>query len=205
MDFPNNLFKILAIMAFVYYLYTEGKKKQISSLGSNNEGLNGWINTGYGYGYGEMNPAEALPELIKKFGKPTIFDSKTNGHAIWEKSVLNKTPYEKIMIRDQQIPHDKPTKHTDFLYSWYRLDIPNDKIKALYHIFDNISYDSSKNIMIARSDNMRSNLVTHWIAKKYADGKLTIDEVNGLIGPMMIELSENDPTNSKYLQLESEL
>lgn len=164
-----------------------------------------WINTGYGYGYGQMNPADRLSDLIKEFGQPRIYDSNKGGGAIWTKEQLTNTPYERIEIKDEQIPHDIPKPHTDFLYSWYRIDIPEHLIGGLHKISSSISYDPLKKLMRARCHDMRPNVVTHWIVKNYAKGKLTIDEAVGMYGPMILELFLDDPGDQKYRQLESDL
>lgn len=166
---------------------------------------NEWINNPFGYGYGSMNPSTSLTDLVKEFGRPSLFDPKKGGVAIWDKNDLKGTPYERIEIRDEQIPHDKPQKHVDFLYSWYRIDIPEHKIGGLHQISESISYDPLKKIMVARCHDMRPNVVTHWIVKKYAEGSLEIDEAVGMYGPMILELFENDPIGSKYQNLLNDL
>lgn len=164
-----------------------------------------WINKGFGLGYGDMNPAQHLPDLIQEFGTPSQLNPKSCGSAIWEKDVLQGTPFEKIEIRDEQIPHDIPSKHTDFLYSYYKIDIPSYKINGLKKISESISYDQSQKLMVARCHDMRPNVVSHWIVKQYADDQLTIDEAVGMYGPMIMELFNDDSDNHKYQQLVSEL
>ena len=189
---------ILALYKLFFY------KKSISKTNYNGNLQNNWINTGFGYGYGSMNPAQRLPDLVKEFGVPNTFDGQSGGSAIWNKSSLKGTPYERIEIKDEQIPHDKPAKHTDFLYSYYKIDIPEHKINGLSKISKSISYDPLTKIMIARCHDIKPNVVTHWIVKKYAEGTLEIDEAVGMYGPMIMEILE-DSSGTKYRSLLSEL
>jgi len=208
---PQTVYFILFILLCVFLSNQNNLfSNLINNSNDTNNNTNGkyqtqWINTGFGYGYGDMNPADRLPDIIKQFGPPKMFDPTSGGSAIWTKEQLTNTPYERIEIRDEQIPHDKPKPHTDFLYSWYKIDIPSYKIGGLHKISKSISYDPLKKVMTARCHDMRPNVVTHWIVKQYAEDRLTIDEAVGMYGPMILELFQNDPLGDKYMQLYSEL
>lgn len=164
-----------------------------------------WITKGFGNGYGDMSPAKSLPDLIQEFGPPSSFDGQVGGGATWYKKDLENTPFERIEIRDEQIPHDKPIKHTDFLYAWYKVDMPEYLIGGVHKISSSLTYDPLKKIVQARCHDMRPIVVSHWIVNKYAHEELTIDEAVGMYGPMIMELFEDDPDGNKYRQLMSEL
>lgn len=199
---PINLIIALIVLYFVYQKFVNHQPIEDKTK---NCYLTQWIHQGFGYGYGEMSPGKRLPDLIKEFGFPDYFDPKSGGGAVWKKESLKDTPYHRIEIRDEQIPHDKPKKHVDFLYSWYGVEVPPQKIGGLHKISKSISYDPLKKMMRARCHDMRPNVVTHWIVKKYAKGDITIDEAVGMYGPMIIELFQDDQGGVKYRQLESEL
>ena len=91
-----------------------------------------WINKGYPDGkHGNYNPKDRMKDLVKEFGCPDYIDPKSGGYAIWGKNNLSRNPnnvWNMILILDEQIPHEKPGPHVDFLYSWYSLEVPADKI-----------------------------------------------------------------------------
>jgi hypothetical protein len=196
---------VLIGLIILVVLYLSQKKQ--TSLPNTVTSLNtsvDWINTGYGYGYGSMNPAMRLPQLISSFGQPSVLDANSGGSAIWNKQQLHGTPYERIEIRDEQIPHDQPKKHTDFLYSWHKLYIPDHKVGGLHKISESLNYDALKHLVCARCHDMKLNIVSHWIVKKYAEDELSIDEAVGMYGPMIMEVMA-DSTGNKARQLEAEL
>ena len=190
------------IMLMIYHIFIKSSNR-LKQFQSNNSKLNNtqqyanqWINTGFGYGYGDMNPSDKIIDLVHEFGPPDVFNSEKGGGAIWYHQSLKGTPYQRIEIHDEQIPHDKPNKHTDFLYSWYKIDIPEHKIPGLSKISKSIDYDSKKQLMIARCYDIKPIVVTHWIVKNYAEGNLNLDEAVGMYGPMIIEIM-NDSENTK--------
>ena len=154
-----------------------------------------------------MNPASQLVSLVQELGEPAVFDSTSGGLALWKKEQLQalNLPFERIEIRDEQIPHQSPQPHTDFLYSWYRLSVPKYKVDGLIRINQSISYDPLTKLMQVRCFDLRANVVSHWIVKHYAEDHFTLDEAAGMYGPLVMELLQDDATGSKYQQLLSEL
>lgn len=213
MDILNQIDKrvflrlvVLGLIILACYKFFFNGKQKIISFNSRVENLDvNWINEGFGYGYGLMNPADRLLDLVKEFDNPSFLNPKRGGSAVWNKEHLKGTPFERIEIKDEQIIHDKPKKHTDFLYSYYKIDIPEHKIGGLKKISNSIAYDPLKKIMTARCHDIKPNVVTHWIVKKYAEGHLEIDEAVGMYGPMIMEMFEDDQTGTKYRSLMSEL
>lgn len=204
----TNIILLLMALYIVYQLINLNKSREEQG-GNEDDGaiiMTDWINTEYGYGYGKMTPVKALNKMIKEFGSPDYIDKSRGGVALWKKDTLNKlnSPFEKIMIKDEQVIHDIPVKHTDFLYTYYHIDVPRHKINGLKKISQGITYDSMKKIMQIRSYDIKDNVVTQWVAQSYADDKLTIDEAVGMLGPLMMEVME-DKSGDKYQQLASEL
>lgn len=212
LDANKRILFWIALLILAYYFYQNfvvatNLNNELDSLSTYETE---WINTDYGYGYDNEgsqcnNPADTLINLVKELGEPTSFDRSSGGRAVWDRSTLHGTPFERIEIRDEEIPHDKPNKHVDFLYSWYKMEVPEHKIKGLKHISEGIDYDKGNKTVIVRCHNLKTNLVTHWIVKKYADDELTIDEAVGMYGPMIKELEDRDLGDIKYLELEHEL
>lgn len=218
MDYLNydNLLRlaVIAVIAFFFYLVVNNRIAENFDDARNNKVpivnrdiQTEWINTGFGYGFGDMNPADTLPILIDTYGSPDMIDPRKNGSAIWYKPSLVKaglTPIESLEIKDEQTPNDKPYPHTDFLYTTYKVNVPENMIGSLHKISKSISYDPLKQIMTARSFDVKGNVVAHWIVKHFALGKLNIDEAVSMYGPMYMEILA-EPGNIKFNELLSEL
>ena len=212
----ENLLRLLIVGVIIYLIYCVCFKKSVYEGMVTYDNIENftdsesvpkttsWIKTGYGYGRGSMNPADKLNDLIKKYGNPDVIDTRSGGQAVWYRRSLQNTPYQRIEIRDEQIPHDKPEPHVDFLYSSYKIEVPDHLIPGLHKISESILYDPLNKTITARCNDMKANIVTHWIVKNYTQGTLLIDEAVGMIGPMINEIFE-DATGNKAKQLESEL
>lgn len=205
MDYNLVIARIIIICIILYIIYYVYTKKNSTKQKEENILLkqpNNWIKDGYGYGYGNSNPAASLKDLIKIFGNPEMYDPKKGGYARWTKEQLLNKPYEQIEIRDEQIPHDKPSSHSDYLYTWCKIDIPEQKLPYLHHISDGIVYDQNKKIMIVRCHDIRANVIIQWIVQNFVNDQITQDEAAGIFGPMYDELLQD---HTKYHELESEL
>ena len=90
---------------------------------------------------GELNPTDRYYKLRKKYGRPDLIDKSKGGVAIWKRETLKKRgyPWYRIEIHDEQIPHNDPANHFDFLYTWYPIDIPENKISQVLQISKSIT------------------------------------------------------------------
>ena len=207
MDFQFSTENVLRLFIFgliFYFAYQYLMGKDMKETYEGGYIQTNWINEEYGYGYESAYPSITLNKLINQFGKPDELDPQSGGSAVWDAKKLHGTPFIRIEIKDEQIPHNKPVPHVDFLYSWYRVDVPQNLIRGLDKISKGISYDPISKVMVARCNDLRANIVMHWIVKHYADGKLSIDEAVNMIGPMLEEILEGDSW-VKARELEGEL
>jgi hypothetical protein len=198
-----ELLRIFLLLALAYLIY-QYINQPLPKINTNVEA--DWTDTEYGFGYGDANmtPKKRLRTLIKDYGPPSTIDPTPKGFAVWNRDLLQGTPFERIEIRDEQIPHDKPRPHVDFLYSYYHVEIPSHLAKTLHLISNSITYDPLKKLMSSRCHCMKGNIVTHWIVKQYANYQLSIDEAGNMHGPMTMEIFQ-DPSGMKALELLNEL
>lgn len=135
-----------------------------------------WTSTPHPSGqYGDSNPAERLPEVIAEFGSPDLIDPSKGGMAIWKRSTLNKRGkcWERIEIVDEQIPHDVPAPHTDFLYGEYKLAIPDHLVDEVLDLSESVSYDPLKKTITARCHIMGPVKATALLAMYIATGRMS--------------------------------
>lgn len=178
------LFIIVSIMILLAYNHSIKYNTLIAHIPATYK--NDWFKRGYRLGYGDQTAVELLPELINKWGVPNKFNGQAGGSAIWN----NIKPFTYVQLKDVQIPHNKPFKHIDFLYTAYAIDIPKELIKNVYQIAENVDYKNGQ--LIVRCNNFSSNVATTWIIKKYIEASHTLDECIGMNGPLIHELLQDD-------------
>lgn len=156
-----------------------------------------WINKPYPSGrHGDANPAERLKDLIKEFGEPDYIDKEKDGFAVWDKNTLEKKGHvwERVEIHDEQIPHGQPAGHVDFLYTWFKLDVPEDKITDVRALSDSITYDPLKKLIRARCHFMEANKATIYLAMLITKGVVSLEQAKKMYGKAIdatIPKSEN--------------
>ena len=162
-----------------------------------------WINTPHPSGkYGDSNPAARLLDVVKEFGPPDIIDKKSGGFAIWKKSTLQKRGFcwERIEIHDEQIPHNVPGPHTDFLYMQYKLNVPKDKINDVRGLSDSITYDPLKGVLSARCHFTGATYATLLLAKRIAKGEIKLTDAKKNYGPFIFKTMKEHKTYDPHAQ-----
>lgn len=147
-----------------------------------------WISTPYtGGNYGTSNPGERLDDIVNEFGKPDLIDKSPGGVAIWKKQTLKNRGHcwERIEIHDEQVPHKDPAPHTDFLYTWYKLDVPINKINDVRALSKSVTYDPLRKLVRARCHFMHANVATLVLAKRIAKNEMTLEEARKSYGPFI--------------------
>lgn len=127
--------------------------------------------------YGSYAPSERINDVIKEFGKPSMMDPREGGGAVWFKKDLGNKPYEIVAIYDEAIPHNKPAKHADFLYTWVKLKVPLSKLTSILSLSKSVAYDPLKELLQVRCHFMGANKATIVLAIRIATGKLSLSEI----------------------------
>lgn len=130
--------------------------------------------------YGSYSPASRYPDVVAEFGEPDTIDRNPGGGALWFKKSMTSRgkPWEMVMMLDEAVPHDKPAPHADFLYSWLRINIPNDEtLQEILKLSKSISYDPLKKLLQVRCHFMGANLATALLSIRMAQKKLTLKQI----------------------------
>lgn len=115
-------------------------------------------------------PKTRLADVRMRFGYEDELDTKIGGHAIWKESSLT-WPLLRIELRDENIVHNKPSPHHDFLYFWFdgQFSIPQlkiDDVQKLFMISKSIMIDRLAKQYIVRCHFSGANMATmHFILK----------------------------------------
>lgn len=148
-----------------------------------------WANSG------EHNPYKRYTDVVKEFGQPDIIDRSSGGVAVWKKSTLTYRGHcwDRVEIHDEQIPHDDPAPHVDFLYTWCKIDVPEDKISSILSISDSVTYDPLKKLVRARCHFHGANVATLLLVKRVVTGEMSIKEARNKYGDFIFSTVESSP------------
>ncbi len=189
-------YSVIFILAALIVWMLFNKKNKSSTLDDKLE----WINTGHPSGkYGKFNPAERLKHVISQFGMPDIIDKSKGGVAIWKKKTLEGRGFcwDRVELHDEQIPHDDPAPHTDFLYYWYKLHVPKDLQEDVRKLSDSITYDPLKHMLRVRCHGDGPNLATAVLAKRIATKEMTFKEAKESYGPLIFSTQKGSNMYNK--------
>ena len=115
--------------------------------------------------------------LTDKYGEPSNIDKSKGGMAIWHRDKLKKTCFNKIVILDESVAHCVPKPHRDFLYTYVKYEIPEDKVLDVTSLSGSVAYDPLKKTLRARCGSEEANIATLYLAVSIGNSKITLSEV----------------------------
>lgn len=146
-------------------------------------------------------PSARLPDVIAEFGTPNIIDTSPGGLARWGPKVLHGTPYTEIIVKDEEIPHDSPMPHVDYLYSSVCVDLTPRVQLAMMSITKSVWYDRLTHVLTARCHYMGANVATILLVTRLALGQVTPQSAPGLYGGMI--RASHDPAT--YTRMKADM
>ena len=154
--------------------------------------------------------------LTKKYGNPNSIGLARGGIAIWEKNKLQNTCFERIELYDESVAHCVPKPHRDFLYTFVKYEVPNDKVLDVISLSGSVAYDPLKKLLRARCGSEEANIATLYLATSIGNSNISLKEIqdNKLYGETitstinsqnvqkyynkLCEALENQPGNPKW-------
>lgn len=121
--------------------------------------------------------AEQYNILTKKYGNPSISDLSEGGIAIWKKEKLKGTCFHEIKLLDESVSHCVPAPHRDFLYTYVKYEVPDDKVLDVISLSGSVAYDPLKKELRARCGSEAANITTLYLATAIGNSNVTIQEV----------------------------
>src|SRR5688572_30984795 len=147
------LITVIVIACHTAYKATDFSVKDVNSITEN------W----------PANTKEAANLLIGKFGVP---DEVTSSTLVWkDRGVWKKT----VLMRDE-IPHDFPMAHTDYLTQTINYKVPIGKYDDLARYDGSVIVERTKGTLSARCDKEEMNFLALNLAHDIITGKKTVDE-----------------------------
>lgn len=120
-------------------------------------------------------PKLAVKEMLGKYGPPQEVSVE---RIIWN----NQGPYKRIMVTREEIPHDFPMPHMDFLEHTVLYDVPADRADELQKFDGSVSFYRTGGELSARCDLEGHNILTLNLARDIIEGKTTAQEARVSFG-----------------------
>jgi predicted outer membrane protein len=117
--------------------------------------------------------------MLAKYGSP---QEVTSEKLIWH----NQGPYKRIMVTREEIPHDFPKPHMDFLEHTISYDVPADKVGDLVAFDGSSTINRTAGELSARCDLEGHNILTLNLDHDIVTGKKTVEEARKSFGENVV-------------------
>ncbi len=180
---------MVALLAFNTTAAGSDQEKR-SGAGMDRSGVNkvlaGWT----------PGPRLAGAEMMAKYGAP---QEVTSDRIIWH----NAGPYKRIMLTREELPHDFPITHLDYLEHTIAYNVPPDKTDEV-HAFDaSITIYRVAGELSARCDLESNNVLTLNLANDIVTGKKNVDDARKEFGEAVSDRTlGKPPANTMALQFQ---
>lgn len=146
------------------------------------------------------NAADYVQILMKKYGQPSAIDPQAGGLAIWKKTKLLNTCFDRVEVHDEAVPHCKPVKHLEFIYAYLNYDVSPSRYMEVMSLSGSLSYDPLKKQLRARSGSLEGCIAILALATQVGEGHMSLNYVqaNNLYEQWMISTQNPDKTDRMY-------
>lgn len=113
--------------------------------------------------------------VMRRYGMPSSVDPTAGGIAIWKKDKLMNTPFDRLEVKDESIPHLYPMRHNDFVYTFVNYDVSPSKFIEVTSLSGSIVYDPLKKLLRARCGTLEANVATLALATQIGEGHISLN------------------------------
>ncbi len=113
--------------------------------------------------------------VMRRYGAPSAVDPTAGGIAIWKKDKLMNTPFDRIEIKDESIPHAYPSSHNDFVYMHVNYDIMPSKYMEVTSLSGGITYDPLNKMLRMRCGTLEACIATLALATQIGEGHISLN------------------------------
>jgi hypothetical protein len=113
--------------------------------------------------------------VMRRYGAPSAVDPTAGGIAIWKKDKLMNTPFDRIEVKDESIPHLHPARHNDFVYMYVNYDVMPSKYMEVTSLSGSIVYDPLKKLLRSRCGTMEATVATLALATQIGEGHISLN------------------------------
>ena len=115
-------------------------------------------------------PKESAERLIEYYGEPDEF---SESRLIWHNTFDG---WKRTELSNQEVPHNFPAPHTDFLEQFINYQVPVDMYSKLAEYDGSVIIERTKGEMSARCGGTAMNFVAINLAHDIITGKMTVKE-----------------------------
>ncbi|WP_141731121.1 hypothetical protein [Oligoflexus tunisiensis] len=127
-------------------------------------------------------PRDLARVLAQKYGMP---DESTSKMLVWE----NRGPFKRTILRREEVPHNMPKPHTDFLEQVIAFRVPTDRFNDVGTFDGSIVIRRTDGEMSATCDKEENNIVSLNVAFDVVQRSRTVDEARHFLARTIAELA----------------
>jgi hypothetical protein len=116
------------------------------------------------------NPRESAARLIDYYGPP---DETTPSMLVWRRT---NDGWKRTVLSREEVPHDSPAHHTDYLEQFIDYRVPVDRFSALAEFDGSVMIERTKGEISARCAGTSMNFVAINLAHDIVTGKRSVKE-----------------------------
>jgi len=132
-------------------------------------------------------PKKAAKMVSEQHGQP---NGATPTRLVW----TDKGPFKEIILLNEEIQHDFPMPHKDYLQHVVEFKVPTDKVGALAEFDGSIIVDRTRGTIGARCDTEAHNLLALNLAYDIINGKKNVEQARKEYG----EIAKAEMSGQKH-------
>jgi hypothetical protein len=133
-------------------------------------------------------PQETARKLIAKYGAP---NEATSMRLVW----VNNGPWKMTELVNEEVPHNFPKPHPDYLKQTINYRVPPDKFDELAEYDGSVIVERTKGEIAARCDMEGANILALNLAHEIVTGKRSVKEARKFYAETVREMK-----NPEYMQ-----
>ena len=144
----------------------------------------------------KQKPKDEAKKLIAKYGQP---NEVTSQRLIWR----NNGPWKCTELVNEEIQHDFPIQHTDFLKQTIDYRVPPEKFSELAEFDGSVIAERTKGELSARCDKEENNILGINLAQDIARGNKSAEEAREFFTQTIAEAKKGEkPAYMQSLQFQ---
>lgn len=157
-------------------------------------------------GYGSDTPKKAFAKLksATALGAPS---EVTEMQVVWDGEELQQANkrmgscWDRIVLKNEMIPHDEPKPHVDFLHVFLHLpNVGQDQMQAIKSISASVNYDMDTGMLSVRCGTLQANAATAWLVTQVLSGRKTPEEAKKQYGRTISSALSDDEAYKRLLK-----
>lgn len=132
-------------------------------------------------------PRDLARELIEEYGQP---DEATDRRLIWH----NNSFWKRTEIVNEEIFHNFPEGHNEFLYQTVEYNVPIERASDLLSLSGSLLIDRVRGELTSRGDSEETNLLSINLAHQIVEGQHTPESARDLFAAAQFEDERQDLT-----------